>query len=209
VSLAVCSTPTEKPGPDQHSPLDRPTSTQGEKRKRVIIYNNNKDMQEKGCDALIVEDWGQGILPRTVSKQVGQARESWWEPGPHPATRSRKACESGRGRKTPQERGEDPLSTWTVNKHCGWQEQQHCPVIRSGKACKSGSGRKTPQERREVLLPMGAVNKHAGLREQVQCQLSQCVWKGESLYQRLAHRGTPRIKACRARWVLSSPLRSA
>jgi hypothetical protein len=38
---------------------------------------------------------------------------------------------------------------------------------------------------------MGAVNKHAGLREQVQCQLSQCVWKGESLYQRLVHRGTP------------------
>jgi hypothetical protein len=28
----------------------------------------------------------------------------------HPAIRSRKACKSGGGRKTPQERGEDPLS---------------------------------------------------------------------------------------------------
>jgi hypothetical protein len=32
VSLVVCGTPTDNPGPDQHSPLDRLTSTQGKKR---------------------------------------------------------------------------------------------------------------------------------------------------------------------------------
>jgi hypothetical protein len=32
VSFAVCSTPTKKPGPEQHSLLDRPTSTWGKKR---------------------------------------------------------------------------------------------------------------------------------------------------------------------------------
>jgi hypothetical protein len=33
VSFAVGSTPTDKPGPEQHSPLDRLTSTQGNKEK--------------------------------------------------------------------------------------------------------------------------------------------------------------------------------
>jgi hypothetical protein len=33
VSLVVRSTPTDNPEPDQHSPLDRPTSTQGKKEK--------------------------------------------------------------------------------------------------------------------------------------------------------------------------------
>jgi hypothetical protein len=32
VNKAVCSTSTDNPGPDQHSPLDRPTPTQGKKR---------------------------------------------------------------------------------------------------------------------------------------------------------------------------------
>jgi hypothetical protein len=32
VSFVVCSTPTDKPGPEQHSPLDRLTSTWGKKR---------------------------------------------------------------------------------------------------------------------------------------------------------------------------------
>jgi hypothetical protein len=50
VSLAVCSTPTKKPGPDQHSPLDRPTSTQRKKRNWVISKKNNKDMGKRvGC----------------------------------------------------------------------------------------------------------------------------------------------------------------
>jgi hypothetical protein len=33
VSFVVCSTPTDKPGPEQHSPMDRPTSTRGKKEK--------------------------------------------------------------------------------------------------------------------------------------------------------------------------------
>jgi hypothetical protein len=32
VSFAVHGTPTDKPGPEQHSPLDRQTSTGGKKR---------------------------------------------------------------------------------------------------------------------------------------------------------------------------------
>jgi hypothetical protein len=32
VSEAVRGTPTDNPGTDQHSPLDRPTPTQGKKR---------------------------------------------------------------------------------------------------------------------------------------------------------------------------------
>jgi hypothetical protein len=48
--------------------------------------------------------------------------------GVHPATttRSRKACESGRGRKTPQERGEDPLPMGAVNKHAGQRKRVQC-----------------------------------------------------------------------------------
>jgi hypothetical protein len=33
VSFAVCGSPTDKPGPEQHSPLDRPTPTWGKKEK--------------------------------------------------------------------------------------------------------------------------------------------------------------------------------
>jgi hypothetical protein len=33
LSFTVRGTPTDKPGPEQHSPLDRPTSTQGKKEK--------------------------------------------------------------------------------------------------------------------------------------------------------------------------------
>jgi hypothetical protein len=32
VSFMVCGTPTDKPGPEQHSPVDRLTSTRGKKR---------------------------------------------------------------------------------------------------------------------------------------------------------------------------------
>jgi hypothetical protein len=32
VSFTVCGTPTDKPGPEQHSPLDKLTSTRGKKR---------------------------------------------------------------------------------------------------------------------------------------------------------------------------------
>jgi hypothetical protein len=35
-------TATDNPGPDQYSPLDRPTPTQGKKKKNWIIINNNK-----------------------------------------------------------------------------------------------------------------------------------------------------------------------
>jgi hypothetical protein len=35
VSEAACGTPTENPGPDQHSPMDRPKPTQGKKEKKT------------------------------------------------------------------------------------------------------------------------------------------------------------------------------
>jgi hypothetical protein len=33
-------------------------------------------MQERGWGALSTNDWGKGILPRTVNKQAGQAGEA-------------------------------------------------------------------------------------------------------------------------------------
>jgi hypothetical protein len=37
---------------------------------------NNKDTWERGWGALSAEDWGKGILPRTVNKQAGWAGEA-------------------------------------------------------------------------------------------------------------------------------------
>jgi hypothetical protein len=112
-------------------------------------------MLQRGWGILSSKEWGRRILPRTVNKQAGPG---WKGPGGSggtcPATRNEKACESGRGRKTPQERGEDPPPMSAVNKHCCWQEQQHHPAIRSRKACKRGGGRKTPHESGEDPLPM-------------------------------------------------------
>jgi hypothetical protein len=65
---------------------------------------------ERGWGALSTEEVGKGILPGTVNKQARPGRRGSSESGGvRPATRSRKACKSGGGRKTPQERGEDPL----------------------------------------------------------------------------------------------------
>jgi hypothetical protein len=50
-----------------------------------------------------------GEIPhRTVINKLAREGRSG---GTHPATRSGKAYKSGSGRKTPQERGEGPLST--------------------------------------------------------------------------------------------------
>jgi hypothetical protein len=68
-------TPIDKPGPEQHSPQDRLTSTQEKKRNWVISNKNNKYMRERGWGALSTEDWGKGILPRTVNKQARWAGE--------------------------------------------------------------------------------------------------------------------------------------
>jgi hypothetical protein len=71
-------------------------------------------MQERVGSTLSTEDWGKGILPGTVNKQAGWAGEPLVGAGGAracTATRSRKDGESGGGRKTPQERREDPLST--------------------------------------------------------------------------------------------------
>jgi hypothetical protein len=65
----------------------------------------------RGWGTLRAKDWGKGILPGTVNKQARQAREAL--EGAGAPTKSRKACESGRGRITPQERGEDPLHAGT------------------------------------------------------------------------------------------------
>jgi hypothetical protein len=51
-----------QPGPDQHSPLDRPIPTQGKKRNRVISNKNNKDKQQRG--------WG------TLSTKAGEGNPS-------------------------------------------------------------------------------------------------------------------------------------
>jgi hypothetical protein len=126
-----------------------------------------------------------------------------------PATRSGKACESGRGRKTQQERGEDPPPMWAVNKHGGWQEQQHHPVIRSRKTCKSGGGRKTPQERGEDPLPMWAVNKMQAWESRCSVTSPIVLGKGKACSRGLHTGELWVIKTCGARWVLSSPLRSA
>jgi hypothetical protein len=53
-----------------------------------------------------------------TSQLAGEGRSG----GTRPATRSGKACKSGGGRETPQERGEDPLPTLTANKHTGWRK---------------------------------------------------------------------------------------
>jgi hypothetical protein len=137
-------------------------------------------MLERGWGTLSTEDWGKGILPRTVNKQAGQAREApagarAREPG------AGKLVRVVEGRKLYKREGGRPTSHMSCKQACSWQEQQHCPATRSRKACESGGGRKTPQERGEDPLPTGAVNKHAGLRKQVQCHLPQCAWKGESL----------------------------
>jgi hypothetical protein len=40
-------------------------------------------MQERGWDTLSAEDWGKGILPRTVNKQAGHAGEALAGAGAH------------------------------------------------------------------------------------------------------------------------------
>jgi hypothetical protein len=68
-------------------------------------------MLEREWGALSTEDWGKRTLPGTVNKlyinKPGGLERLWWERGwgACPATRNREACESGRGRKTPQESG--------------------------------------------------------------------------------------------------------
>jgi hypothetical protein len=47
VSQAACGSPTDNPGPDQHSPLDRPTPTQGKKKKRKKNLNNKQAAEKK------------------------------------------------------------------------------------------------------------------------------------------------------------------
>jgi hypothetical protein len=69
-------------------------------------------MWKREWGALRAEEGWKGILPGTVNKQAGPGRRgSGRSEGVIPATSSRKACESGGGRKTPRERGEDPLPT--------------------------------------------------------------------------------------------------
>jgi hypothetical protein len=57
----ACGTPTENLGPDQHSPLDRLTLTQGKKRKNKL---NNKQAAEK--------------KKRHVAKKVGTYSSREW-----------------------------------------------------------------------------------------------------------------------------------
>jgi hypothetical protein len=52
------------------------TSTRGKKEKLTISNKNNKDTREREWGALRTEDWGKGILPGTVNKQAGWAREA-------------------------------------------------------------------------------------------------------------------------------------
>jgi hypothetical protein len=81
VSFAVRGTSTDNPGPDQHSPLDKPTSTWGKKRNWIISNKNNKDTLQRGWGALSSEERGKGTLPGTVNKQAGLTREALLEVG--------------------------------------------------------------------------------------------------------------------------------
>jgi hypothetical protein len=48
----------------------------GKNQKLSNKQKNNKDMQERGWEALSAKDWGKGIHPRTVNKQAMWAREA-------------------------------------------------------------------------------------------------------------------------------------
>jgi hypothetical protein len=104
------SIPADNPGPDQHSSLDRPTPPK-EKREREKKSLNKQQQQKrhvaKRVGALSAGVWGREIPHGTVNKPAGEGRSG----STPPATRSRKACKSGGGRKTPQERREGPLLT--------------------------------------------------------------------------------------------------
>jgi hypothetical protein len=67
-------------------------------------------MRKRGWGALSAQEWGGESFPELKLNKPGQGGEGG-SGGVHPATRSGKACESGRGRKTPQEREKDPLPT--------------------------------------------------------------------------------------------------
>jgi rRNA maturation protein Nop10 len=62
VSLAVCGTSTDNPGPEQHSPLDRPTPIRVKKRNGVISNKKNKDMWEREWGALSTKGGGRKSL---------------------------------------------------------------------------------------------------------------------------------------------------
>jgi hypothetical protein len=70
----VRDTPTDKPGPEQHSPLDRHLHL-GKKEKLSNSNKSNKGMWESGWGASSAEDWGKGTLPGTVNKQAGRSIE--------------------------------------------------------------------------------------------------------------------------------------
>jgi hypothetical protein len=63
----VHGTPTDNPGPDQHSPLDRPTPTQGKKRKKKL---NNKQQQQKRHVAKRVKnpEYQRGVEGQSLSE---------------------------------------------------------------------------------------------------------------------------------------------
>jgi hypothetical protein len=104
-----------------------------EKKRNWIISNNSKkDMQQRGQGTLSSE------RGRGSPSQAGWRRQ---EQQHCSAIRRRKACKSDSGRKTPQERREDPLPMWTVNKHVGLRKLVQChsspTVLGKGKACSS------------------------------------------------------------------------
>jgi hypothetical protein len=93
------------------------------KKKNLLISNNKKKTHSKEGGTPWARKSGGGEIPH--NKPAGESRSS----GTCPATRSGKACKSGGGRKTPQERGEDPLPMWTVNKHAGLRKQMQCHLL--------------------------------------------------------------------------------
>jgi hypothetical protein len=70
-----------------------------------------------------------------------------------PATRSGEACESGTGRKTPQEREGRPTSHVSCKQTHQLAGAAAPPSNQELETCKSSGGRKTPQERGEDPLP--------------------------------------------------------
>jgi hypothetical protein len=102
-------TPANNTGPDQHSPLNRLTPTQGKKEKKQTIINNKKKTHSKEGGAPSVPKRGGAIPHRTVNKQASW-RNQEWQPQPRNLGAGNLVTVAVM-RKAPLERGEGAIST--------------------------------------------------------------------------------------------------
>jgi hypothetical protein len=181
VSFAVCGTPTDKPGQEQHNPLDRLTSTWGKKRNWLISNKNNKDTRKRRWGALSTEDWGKRILPGTVNKQARWAGEALV--GTERALSNQEQEGLWEWRREENSTGEEGRPNSHVNCKQTWRlaGAAALPSNQEQESMWKWRWEETPQRRAEDPPPTWTLNKNAGLTTQVQCYLSHCAWKGESL----------------------------